>query len=145
MIKIYKWEAIISVIIWIFLISIIILWVINVLSNNYYIETDFVRNNKIFFLRNNTSNILRWMDTSSIAEGEIFYILKDKDSSQFIAFTWSIWEKYKYINEFWDNIENTWSYLDPLYSRVIYNQKNDSTNLIKNQIMKVWIKELIRK
>ncbi len=141
-----KWDNLISVLIWTFIIAIIILGIINILSSNYVIEDDYSRSNKILLLQYNTTNIVRALDTSFLNEWDIFYIYKDVENKNFLIKTW-IWnEQYKYINEFWDNISNTWTYASTMFARMLYVQKNDTTDLWpKNQILKVWIRELIRK
>lgn len=137
-----RWDTLISLIIWVFIISLIVFWIINLLGFNYAIEGDFVYSNKIFFLKNNTYNILKKLNLSTISEGETFYIYKNKENSTFDIMTWALSENYKYINEFWDYISNTWSYEQDLFSRVIVLQKSDKTIWEENQITNVIVNKI---
>ncbi|MBP8016683.1 hypothetical protein KAZ01_01625 [Candidatus Gracilibacteria bacterium] len=141
-----KGDNLISVLIGTFIIAIIILGIINILSSNYVIEDDYSRSNKILLLQYNTTNIVRALDTSFLNEGDIFYIYKDVENKNFLIKTGIGNEQYKYINEFGDNISNTGTYASTMFARMLYVQKNDTTDLgPKNQILKVGIRELIRK
>lgn len=137
-----KWETLISVLIWLFIVSIIIFWIISVLTQNYSVEDDFVRNNKIFFLKSNTINILNAIDTSALGEWDIFYLYKTW--SLFKIFTGAINDQYKYTDEYWNNITNTWAYTSSIYTRILYVDMQKQPSSIKDQVIKVWIKELIK-
>ncbi len=144
-----KWDTLVWVLIWLFIISIIILWLINILSSNYVIEDDYNRNNKLLILQNSTENIIKNIDTSFLTEKDIFYLYKNKDDLKFEIkiHSWTNSEniKYKYIDEFWDLVFNTWSFLGKVYARILYIQRNDTTLWPQNQIIKIWLRELMNK
>ncbi|MDD2487254.1 MAG: hypothetical protein PHS92_02710 [Candidatus Gracilibacteria bacterium] len=139
-----KGETLISVLIGLFIVTIIIFGIISALTQNFSLEDDFVRNNKIFFLKNNTTNIIKGIETSTLKEGDIFYLYKT--GSEFQMFTGVTMDKYKYVDEYGNNIFNTGTYHASIYTRILYVDKQEPFGLTgKNQVLKVGIKELIKK
>jgi hypothetical protein len=140
-----KWDTLISVLIWIFIMAIIILWLINILSYNYVIEDNYIKDNKLLILQNNTENIIRNLNMNSLSEWDVFYIYKNPLTYNFEIYTWSTSTNFKYINEHWDFISNTWAYDWIIYERTLYVQKNDTTLWLQNQVIKTEIKEFVGK
>ena len=138
-----NWETLLSVLAWVFIISIIITWIINVLSANYSLDYDFFIENRILTLRNNAINIVNKSDISSLNEWEVFYLYKDDVNKNFLVFTWAFNTNYKYIDNFWNNV-NKDTYEWYIYERELVLQKKDSLNL-NNTLFDVNIKQLIKK
>ena len=63
-----KGETLVSVIIGVFVLSIVIFAIVNILNTNTTIEDDYSRNLRIRLLEQNASNIIRSMDTTAIPE-----------------------------------------------------------------------------
>ncbi len=121
------WESLMSIIIWMFILSFVALWVINIVAYNksiidaYQIKTD--EN----ILKQNTNNILKKADLSWVSEGQIFYINKNKATKTFEILTWTWSQEYKFINSLWDKVADINSFDEKIYARDLYL----STNIVK--------------
>ncbi len=144
MIKNNLWESLVWIIIWVFILSFIILWVSNLLINSKKIIEDYDNIKTINILVNNTNNILTKLDTSILQENDYFYLYKDKTYKNFLIFTWTINESYKYINKYWDHIENIDLYNWDIYSRILSVEKENDYKWKNNQILKTDIKKIIK-
>lgn len=145
MIKINKkWETLISLIIWVFIISLIIHWIVEIISSNYIIEDNFIKNNKIFFLKNNTTNIINSLNIKWTSDWEIYYLYKDEINKTFTTYTGVLNEKYKYVDEYWNNILDIWHYDKNFYLREIFLQNINTSIWIQNQIIKISVKEILK-
>ncbi len=135
MIKNNLWESLIWIIIWIFILSFIILWIANLLINSNNIVDTYDDKKIINILNNNTNFIINKLDLSNINENENFYLFKDKVNNKFLIFTWSsnIW--YKYIDEYWNNIDDINLYNWEIFTRTIYIEKKDSSLWIENHVI----------
>lgn len=51
------------------------------------IEDDYLRNQALFLLENNATNIVKKVDTSDIAENETFSLYKDTLNRHFLVMT----------------------------------------------------------
>lgn len=137
-------ESFVWIMIGVFLLSIVILGMSNLLNYSGGIIQDYEDNTKITILRNNTNNIVSQIDTSSIAENEIFYIKNNQVTNTYIALTWSLNEPNRYINEFNQNIDpNTEE--GPIYSRQLLLEREDVSTWEQNQVIRVSIRRLIKK
>lgn len=112
---------------------------------NRTIDEDYNTNNAVYLLRTNAENIVKKLDTKSLAEKDIFYIIKDSTVKTFQIFTGTTNDGYRYINGDGDLVTNTGSYGGTLYSRIFLVEKNDTTLGAPHQIIKAGIRELIRK
>jgi len=145
MIKNKKAESLAWVIIWVFILSIIMLWITNLLINSA--DTIYLYENKrdISILKNNTINVVKKLDTSGIQETELFYLYKNKETNNFEIKTWSWNYTYKYIDRLWNNITNLDNFNWPIYSRVLWLERKDTSIWTEHQIIKSSIKRLIKK
>ncbi len=140
-----RWETLVSLLIWMFIISLVISWIATIIGSNYSLEDNFIKNNKVFFLKNNTVNIIKSIDTKWITEWENIYLYKDTENKKFNILTGALNEKYKYVDEYWNNILNIWDYDGNLYSRIVYIQNADTSVWTQNQIIKITVKEITKK
>lgn len=110
-----KAESLLWIIIWIFILAIVILWISNILITNkmsmWEVETDLNET----LLKQNSINIWNLVDTSKLVNNETFYIKKWTWS--FEVLTWSLNEKYKYININWEYISDITNYELNIYTR----------------------------
>lgn len=134
-----KAETLVSIIIWVVIISIISFWALKILEYDKNKTWEYDKINEIFILETNTSNLLKKVKTSDFKEKEVFYLYKT--GSQILAYSWITNEYMKYINKEWDLITNTWTYDKNIYSRLFIIDKDTATT----QLIKWWIKELVRK
>ena len=140
-----KWETLVSLMVWIFIISLVISGIVSIIGSNYSLEDGFIKNNKVFFLKNNTVNIIKSLDTKWITEWEKIYIYKDDANKKFTIFTWAINEKYSLVDEYWNNILDTTKYDWNQYLRSVYIQNADTSVGTQNQIIKITVKEITKK
>lgn len=145
MIKNISWESLVWIIIWVFILSFIILWVTNLLINSQAIINTYENKKIISILKNNTENIVKKIDTSKVNETEIFYINKNTTTNQFEVFTWSTNYTYKYIDQYWINVTDLTNFQWNIYSRILWVERADNSVWENHQIIKVSIKELIKK
>lgn len=144
MIKKTSWESFVWIIVWVFILSIVILWVANIIIYSNNIIDSYSDYSKVTVLRENLTNIVKNIDTSEIRENEIFYVHKNNTSKEFEVFTGSVNSGYKYINEFWDTVPNIALYEWDIYSRILWLSREDTTLSNQDQIVKVSIRKLIK-
>lgn len=111
-------ETLISIIVGVVILAIAMGGVVLILIQNRTIEEDYDKNNTLSFLQSNAESIIRKVDTSRLAEKDIFFLYKDPTTQTFQAFTGSANESYKYINKYGELVTNTGSYAGTLYTRV---------------------------
>lgn len=142
MIKNNSWESLIWILIWVFIISIIILWIANLLISSNYVIDKYQNEKTINIIKNNTQNIIKKLDTSKINNLENFYLYKDFENNMYKIFTWTTNEYYKYIDQYWNHIENTGSYIDSIYTRKIWIERSDYIIWEENKIFKIEISKI---
>jgi len=103
-----KADSLVWIVIWIFILSFILVWMINVLW--YSKDISFNYENKIEknLLETNSQNIISKLDTSVLDKQEEFYVFKDSLNKEFKIMTWSINKKYAYIDRLW-NFTSSWA------------------------------------
>lgn len=134
-----KAETLVSIIIWILIISIVIFWTIKMIEYDKEKSLEYDKINDIFLLETNANNIIRKIKTSDINEKEVFYLYKT--GSQILAYTWLTNDYLKYIDNKWNVVINTWTYKWNIYTRLFIVDKDTATT----QLIKWWIKELLKK
>ncbi len=139
-----KWESLVWVIVWVFILSIILLWVTNLLINSNDIIHTYNNKEILNILKSNTENIIKEIDTSNISESEIFYLYKNNSTYDFEVFTWANNVEYKYIDIYWTKVNDLTWFTDDIYSRTLLLERDDNTIWSNHQIIKVSIKKLIK-
>jgi hypothetical protein len=129
-------ETLISIVVGVFILSLVLFGVMNLLVHNYTVEDDYARNNKIHLLELNAASLIRRLDTSSGPEKEVFYIYKDTATKEFKIFTGASNIAYGYINSYGDTITNTGSYSGALYLRTFFLDQSDTSLSVGNQVIK---------
>ena len=71
-------------------------------------------------MKTNTENIVKNVDTSNIAETELFYIYKDTTYKEFVVFTWATNAYNKYIDKYWNRVDDLLWFQGDIYSRVLW-------------------------
>lgn len=144
--KTKKWESLVWIVIGIAILSFTILWIINIISYSMNLIDAFEKNTRMSILRDNLSHIINKLDTSNLAENEIFYIYKNSSGSEFQIFTWTFNTEYKYIDENGNKVNDIVNFSWAIYSRVLWLTREYGSDLeIRNQIVRASIKRLIRK
>jgi len=145
MIKNTFWESLVWIIIWIFILSFIILWVTNLLINSKNIITNYENRKTISLLKNNSENIIKEIDVSSVNESENFYIYKNNTTKEFEILKWTVNEKYKYIDKYWNYIDDLENFDWDVYSRILLLERIDNLVWENHQIIKIDIDKVIIK
>lgn len=142
--RIHRGETLAAVIVGTVVLALAVSGVAVILSSNSSLETEYEKNNKVFLLQNNADAVVRRVDTSLVAEGEVFYVKKDTVSKTFLVLTGSSNADYRYVNE---NGEwaNTGTTTGTVYARSFLMERKDPTIGNGGQVIKAGIKELIRK
>ena len=138
-------ETLISIIVGVVILAIALFWAALILFQSHTIEEEYGKNNTVAILQSNTENIVRKIDTSSLAEGDIFFIHKDPETKVFSIFTGSVNEQYKYINRDGESVTNTGSNTETVYTRILTVELADSSLGKPRQVIQGGIKELIRR
>lgn len=92
------WDSFVWIIIWVFILSIVLLWIINVLwfnQNTLSIYNDSVNE---YVVNSNVENIIKKLD-NNIVDTNDFYLYKDTVNKEFKYLTWITNDEYKYIDK----------------------------------------------
>lgn len=140
-------ETLASVLIGVFILTIVIAGLSSVLFTNKSFESDYERNNALFYLRNNASNVVRKVDTSGIQERETFYLKKDPVARTYTVLTGSSNSALSYVNARSEQVTNTGTYEGQVFLQMFYMDKRETVagGSQSNQIIRAGIKELVRK
>ncbi len=139
------WESLVGIIIWVFILSIVVLWVWRLLAYSNNLIARYNESVTLRLLKRNISNTVKNLDTSNLLENEIFYLFKDTTNKEYLIFTWSTNAWYKYIDNKWNNITDIISYPWDIYSQTLLVQREDTALGTKNQVVKASIRKLIKK
>lgn len=125
-----KAESLAAVIIAVFILSIALMWIINVVS--FSKETSLGYESEIYkhILRSNSDNLVKKLDSSGLWKSENFYIYKDVASKEFRILTWSLNNEYKYIDLLWNKITNSDDNIWKIYKREFIHQ----SDILKHRI-----------
>ena len=138
------WESVVWIIVWVFILSIVILWIWQLISYSNNLTNQYNDAITLRLLQRNVSNTIKKIDTTNILENEVFYLYKDEINKEYVVFTWSTNEQYKYINSKWGNITDIINYNDDIYSQILLLQREDTALWSQNQVVKVSIQKLIK-
>lgn len=138
-----KWETLVSIIVWLVIIWIVIGSIITIINSSYNVQSQYISNSKLELLKRSTENIVKNLDLSNLNIWDEFYLYKNPETKRYYLFTWATNVKYKYIDENWELISNTWSNSNKyMYSRYVIIQKNDSYLWKNNKLVKIVVEDL---
>lgn len=145
-----KAESFVGIVVWVFILSFVVLWIVNILVFSTDTTARYNETNRIQVLKQNLTYAIKNTDTSALQENEIFYLHKNRAdgvNGKYEVYTGSINDSYKYINELWYNVApaeiNT--YEGDVYSQILWVSTEDITFLDQNQVIRASIKKLVRK
>jgi len=108
--KSISWESLAWIVVWIVILWFTLLWIINILDFNKDLSSKYTNNIWKYVLDWNANNISKKIDISGVLDDENYYIYKNDTTKTFEVFTWASNENYKYINSYWEKIDqNTYS------------------------------------
>ena len=115
-----KAESLVWIVIGIFILSIVILWISNILWNSKDLVAKFSQRNNLDLLTANAYNIVWKLNTSSLIDQDVFYIYKNKATHKFEIKIWEQNNEYKYIDKAFNKIDNPWNFKWSLFSHIFY-------------------------
>ena len=146
MLQTRKAESFVGIIVWVFILSFVMLWIVNILIFSTDITTKYNETNRIQVLKQNLTNVVKTLDTSALNENEIFYIHKNRAApNQYEIYTGSSFSNYRYIDELGNNVDNIDTFPWDIYSQVLWVSTEDISLLEQNQIIRASIKKLVKK
>lgn len=105
-----KWESITGVIISVVIISIIFLSLWQILEYNAKIDNNFLKQNYVEILENNTNKIISKLDLTPLNIWDKIYIYQDENNNiEFKNWAWFI--DFWYINEHWKKVDKNSNWL----------------------------------
>ena len=116
-------ESLVWIIIWVFILSFVLLWIWKLIWNSRETITLFDEQMQIDILSKNTSTIIDQLDLSVVDEWDVFYIYKDNTNKDFKIFIWEHNREYKYIDRYWNKIDDPLNYNWIVYERIIQTKK----------------------
>lgn len=147
MLQTRKAESFVGIIVWVFILAFVMLGIVNILIFSTDVTTKYNETNRIQVLKQNLTNIVKSIDTSTLRENEIFYVHKNRASwgNKYEVFTGSTNESYKYIDELWNTITDINLYEGDIYSQILWVSSEDISLLSQNQVIRASIKKLVKK
>jgi hypothetical protein len=145
MIRNTKAETIIGILIWVFIISITVLWIGSLINYSRWVILTYDRSTKISQLKENLINIIWWVNIDSVKENEIFYIYKNKITKEYQVFTWAINDEYKYIDAHGNNVEDVTAFERDIYARILWIEREDTSLENSNKLVRASVRRLIKK
>ena len=142
-----SWESLVWIIVGVSILSIAILWILNIILYSNSLIDIFDKTTRLNIVKDNIQNIIRNLNTTDIGETDTFYIYKNRATKTFVIYTWSINSQYKYIDQLGNYITPATlaSFTGETYSRLLWLEREDTSIDAKNQIIKASIRRLIRK
>ena len=140
----YKAESFVWIVVWVFILSFVILWIVNILIFSTDTTTQYNETSRIQVLKQNVTRVIKTIDTSILQENEIFYLHKNRAASTYEIYTGSTNENYKYIDELWDTIPDINNYEGDIYSQILWLSTEDISLIEENQVIRASIQKLVR-
>lgn len=145
MIRNTKAETIVGILIWVFIISITVLWIGSLINYSRGVILTYDRSTKINQLKENLINIIWGVNIENINENEIFYIYKNKIDKEYTIFTWAINDEYKYIDDHGNNIDDITTFNQDIYARILWLEREDTSLENSNKLLRASVRRLIKK
>lgn len=140
-----NWESFVWIIIGVFILSIVILGIWNMIVYSKEVVTIYKNNSKLSILKNNLSNVLKYIDISWVNQNELFYIYKNETTNTHEVFTWSTNYLYKYIDEYWNKVDDLVNYEWNIYARILWLERTDVSLWQENHVVRASIRKLIKR
>lgn len=138
-------ESFAGIIIGVFILSIALLWIANVVSFSqqslYEIRTEM----DILGLKQWANKIVELIDSTDLVEWETFYMHKDTTNSYYYILTWSTNETYKHVDARGEWVNDIASFSGVIYEREFILEKRISTEYGNRDYIDFSIKPLINR
>ena len=150
-------ESFVGIIVWVFILSFVVLGIVNVLTYSTRLTSQYEDSNHILILRQNLTNAVKKTDTSMLIQNEIFYLHKNRATSEFEVIRpqecidnlspledESLCHFYRYIDSWGDTITDITTHDWDIYSHILWVSTEDTTFWEANQIIRASITKLIK-
>lgn len=138
-------ESFVGIIIGVFILSFVILGIANLIIYSSNLIESYTDTARVNILKESLWNIVKKLDTSTIQEGEVFYLYKNNTTSTYQIFTGSVNQWAKYVDENGESIANIVTYSGSIYGRFLWTEREDTTLTEQDQIIRASIRKLIKK
>ena len=95
------WESLVWVVIWVFILSFSLVWIINILNFNKDVSLEYADYINKYILEWNADNVIKKLDITNLDKNEKFYVYKNDITKEFEILTWTLLSDYKYVNKLW--------------------------------------------
>ena len=112
-----KAESLAAVIVSVFILSIALLWIMNIVSFSKDTAIDYETEMFKHIIKSNSDTLVKQVSYDGLENDEIFYIYKDTVNKEFKVMTWSTSSWSKYIDVLWNRIDNLDDGLWKIYKR----------------------------
>lgn len=112
-----KAESLAAVIISVFILSIALLWIMNIVTFSKDTAIDYETEMFKHIIQSNSETLIKKFEYENLESDEVFYIYKDTGNKEFQVLTWSTNSGSKYIDELWNRIDNLEDGLWKTYKR----------------------------
>jgi len=136
-------ESLVWIIVWVFILSFVLLWIWKLIWTSRETITLFNEQMDIDILSKNASTIIEQLDLSTVDEWDLFYIYKDNIAKDFKIFIWEHNREYKYIDKYWNKINDPINFNWIVFER-IFLAKKIAINWEEKTAIKTLIKKIVK-
>lgn len=119
-----KAESLAAVIIAVFILSIALLWIMNVVSFSRDTAIDYETEMFKHIITSNSDALIKNFEFDNLTNNETFYLYKDVENLEFKILTWSTNSGSQYIDILWNRIEDLDASLWNIYKREFIHQSD---------------------
>lgn len=101
-----KAESLAAVIISVFILSIALLWIMNIVTFSKDTAIDYENEMFKHIIQSNSETLVKKMNYEGLESDETFYIYKDNANNEFLIMTWSTNSGSRYIDVLWNRIDD---------------------------------------
>lgn len=123
-------ESLAAVIVSVFILSIALLWIMNIVSFSKDTAIDYETEMFKHIIKSNSDTLVKKFEYENLWNNEDFYIYKDVTNLEFKVMTWSTNSWSKYIDELWNRVDDLSQWLWKTYKRE-FTHKSD---ILKHRI-----------
>ena len=150
--KTQKAETFAGIIIWVFILSFVMLWIVSILNFSWDITKKYDTENRKLVLTQNLKRITQRIDTSELSQNELFFLNKNTALWVFeivrpeecinnlppLSDTSSCFDN-RYIDALWNTVENIKDYSGDIFTQDIKIIYEDTSLWITNKLIDVKI------
>lgn len=113
-----KAESLAWIIIWVFILSLTLVWIANIVTFSQQSLYEISEKKNLQWLNSTANTLVEKLDTQYINVGENFYMYKNTSTNNYDVFTGATNQSYQYINNNWEYVDDISSYSGAVYSRI---------------------------